>query len=214
MILREQYVRLERHLRADGRPRIEMTFAEVARAIGEQLPDSAYRHPAWWGSDPKHTQAVWLDAGYLASPNLTAERVTFTKKHPETSLENLLTRTAREKHCACALLFPDPRKLIIGASRKAPQLQLSQIPVNGMTWWQVGQSCPSLPSPRSDVPAFDELRRLSTHVVHALSVFICASVAGTGVPRISPQPQSKWLQSGSCRIFGSSPVGVPSRCTG
>jgi hypothetical protein len=34
--------------------------------------------PDWWGSDPKHTQAVWLDAGYTAHPNLTAERVIFT----------------------------------------------------------------------------------------------------------------------------------------
>ena len=56
-----------------------MTFAEIARVIGEELPSSAYQHPAWWGSDPKHTQAVWLDADYTASPNLTAQRVVFTK---------------------------------------------------------------------------------------------------------------------------------------
>jgi hypothetical protein len=87
MIRREQYERLERHLRADDRPRIEMTFAEVARAIGEQLPRSAYYHPAWWGSDPNHTQSVWLDAGYVASPNLTAERVTFTRNPPVGRLE-------------------------------------------------------------------------------------------------------------------------------
>ena len=79
MVQREQYERLERHLRALGRPRIEMTFDEVAQAIGDRLPRSAYQHPAWWGSDPKHTQAVWLDAGYVASPNLTAQRVIFTK---------------------------------------------------------------------------------------------------------------------------------------
>ncbi len=79
VIRREQYQRLERHLQADGRLRVEMTFAEVAQIIGERLPDSAYQHPAWWGSDPKHTQSVWLDAGYTASPNLTAQKVTFTK---------------------------------------------------------------------------------------------------------------------------------------
>jgi hypothetical protein len=79
MVRREQYERLERHLRATGRLRIEMTFDEVAKAIGEQLPLSAYQHSAWWGSDPKHTQAVWLDAGYVASAHLTAQRVTFTR---------------------------------------------------------------------------------------------------------------------------------------
>jgi hypothetical protein len=55
-----------------------MTYAEVASVIGAQLPRSPHDHPAWWGSDPNHTQAVWLDAGYTAHPNLTAKRVIFT----------------------------------------------------------------------------------------------------------------------------------------
>jgi hypothetical protein len=81
VIRREQYQRLERHLRGAGRSRIEMTFDEVARVIGAPLPSSAFRHPAWWGSDPKHTEAAWLGAGYAASPNLTAQRVVFTRTH-------------------------------------------------------------------------------------------------------------------------------------
>jgi hypothetical protein len=70
---------LERHLQEVGRPRIEMTFAEVAEVIGERLPGSAYQYPAWWSSDPKHSQSTWLDADYTATPNLTAQKVTFTK---------------------------------------------------------------------------------------------------------------------------------------
>ncbi|NUO96753.1 MAG: hypothetical protein HOW71_35630 [Nonomuraea sp.] len=79
MINREQYERLARHLLADGRDRIEMTFAEVAGVVGERLPASAARHPAWWAADPGHTQAVWLDAGYTARPDLTAARVVFER---------------------------------------------------------------------------------------------------------------------------------------
>jgi hypothetical protein len=63
-------------------------------------------------------------------------------------------------------------------------------------------------------PPLDDLNRILTHVVHAFSVLICSSVARTGVPRISPSPQSKWPQSGSWRILGGPPVKVPSRCTG
>lgn len=99
MVRREQYERLEQYLRADARPRIEMTFAEVTGAIAEELPRSAYEHPAWWGSDPKHTQAVWLDAGYVASPNLKAEKVIFTRKpknEPSTTQEQL-SRTGRSR---------------------------------------------------------------------------------------------------------------------
>ena len=79
VIRREQYERLERHLLADGRGRIEMTFAEVSAVIGAALPPSAFNRSAWWGTDPKHTQATWLDAGYQAHPNLTAQRVVFTR---------------------------------------------------------------------------------------------------------------------------------------
>ncbi|MEV5745744.1 hypothetical protein AB0L30_37295 [Microbispora rosea] len=79
MVAREQYERLARHLQQDGREHVEMTFAQVARIIGEELPPSAYKHPAWWGSDPKHTQAVWLDVGYLARPGLRARQVTFIR---------------------------------------------------------------------------------------------------------------------------------------
>ena len=79
MVRREQYERLERHLRGVDRQRIEMSFAEVAQVVGEHLPRSAYQYAAWWGSDSKHTQAVWMDAGYVASPNLSAQKVIFTR---------------------------------------------------------------------------------------------------------------------------------------
>ncbi|WP_370018105.1 hypothetical protein [Planotetraspora sp. GP83] len=82
MIAREQYEKLARHLQGDGRARIEMTFEEVARIIGGELPPSAFDYPAWWGSDPKHTQAVWLDVGYLARPDLKGRRVTFLRAQP------------------------------------------------------------------------------------------------------------------------------------
>ncbi|MEV7801720.1 hypothetical protein AB0O28_02085 [Microbispora sp. NPDC088329] len=72
MVAREQYERLARHLRQDGREHVGMTFAQVARVIGAELPPSAYKHSAWWASDPKHTQAVWLDAGYTARPDPAA----------------------------------------------------------------------------------------------------------------------------------------------
>ncbi len=56
-----------------------MTFSEVSVVIGAALPRSARNHLAWWGTDPKHTQAVWLGVGYQARANLTAQRVTFIR---------------------------------------------------------------------------------------------------------------------------------------
>ncbi|NED55276.1 hypothetical protein G3I24_30850 [Micromonospora aurantiaca] len=59
-----------------------MTFAEVSAIVGAALLRSAFDYQAWWATDPKHSHAVWLDAGYRARPSLTAQRVTFIKTAP------------------------------------------------------------------------------------------------------------------------------------
>jgi hypothetical protein len=79
VVRREQYERLAQHLRSDGRPYIEMSFAEVSALIGAALPDSAAKYSQWWEADPQHTQAAWLEAGYRALPNRATQRVTFVK---------------------------------------------------------------------------------------------------------------------------------------
>ncbi|MFC4534606.1 DUF7662 domain-containing protein [Sphaerisporangium dianthi] len=79
MVAREQYERLARHLQEDGRGQIDMTFIQIAQIVGDDLPPSALKHPAWWASDPKHTQAVWLDVGYVARPNLRTRLVSFVQ---------------------------------------------------------------------------------------------------------------------------------------
>lgn len=99
MVWRQQYERLARHLEADGRPRIVMTIAEAERIVGEKLPNSAHDHPAWWGSDPNHTQAVWLAAGYIASPDLRGATVTFRKSPPRVRVAATVSelRSARKR---------------------------------------------------------------------------------------------------------------------
>ncbi|MEV6985315.1 hypothetical protein AB0M95_29200 [Sphaerisporangium sp. NPDC051017] len=79
MVTRAQYERLARHLERAGDDRIGMTFAEVAVIIGNDLPPSAFTRRAWRSSDPGHTQAVWLDAGYAARPDFGERRVTFIR---------------------------------------------------------------------------------------------------------------------------------------
>jgi hypothetical protein len=100
MVWRVQYERLARHLEADGRPRIVMTIAEAERIVGEKLPNSARDHPAWWGSDPNHTQAVWLDAGYIASPDLRGGTVTFTKSLPQVRVATTVSELKLERQRA------------------------------------------------------------------------------------------------------------------
>jgi hypothetical protein len=77
-----KYAALKSFLAAQGRPRIELSFAEIVRRAGVRLPASAYAHSAWWANDSKsHVQAkAWLEAGYKTeNVDLTAQRVAFVQ---------------------------------------------------------------------------------------------------------------------------------------
>ena len=61
--------------------RIVFTFDEVARLIGEELPESACKHPEWWENETStkwHSQSrAWMKAGYKASADLDKRIVVF-----------------------------------------------------------------------------------------------------------------------------------------
>ena len=60
-----KYEALGRYLREQGRDHVPMTFAEIERVTGMQLPKSQ-RYPAWWSNNTSNNvmTKVWLDAGY------------------------------------------------------------------------------------------------------------------------------------------------------
>ena len=77
-----KYDLLKAFLAARQKPRLRMTFEEVAKAAGIRLPASAYRYPAWWANDPAHhAQArAWTEAGYRSeNVDLEAQTVEFVR---------------------------------------------------------------------------------------------------------------------------------------
>jgi hypothetical protein len=75
-----KYKPLERHLRASGKVRLPLTFAQVERILGEPLPASARRHPAWWSNNEgSHVQALaWREPGYRTEQvDIIREKVVF-----------------------------------------------------------------------------------------------------------------------------------------
>lgn len=48
--------------------KIRMTFAEITGVLGESLPESAFKHAAWWANQTDTTNrswaAAWIEAGY------------------------------------------------------------------------------------------------------------------------------------------------------
>jgi hypothetical protein len=74
-----KYDPLRLHLDGQRTNRVDMTFDEVADLVAG-LPGSAFRYPAWWANDVSHVQGkAWIEAGYLASPDLGRQRVSFRR---------------------------------------------------------------------------------------------------------------------------------------
>ena len=61
-----KYAALEAHLRESGQDTVPMTFADIARVIGADLPPSAFKHRPWWSNNPSNSSITrsWLEAGY------------------------------------------------------------------------------------------------------------------------------------------------------
>jgi hypothetical protein len=75
-----KYGPLREYLSGTAGTRVRMTFAAVEDLVG-RLPESAYRHRAWWGNNDGNVEArAWLDAGWrVESVNQAAGEVVFTR---------------------------------------------------------------------------------------------------------------------------------------
>ena len=61
-----KYEPLGAYLKSQGKERVPMTFAEIEKITGVELPPSATKHRPWWSNNPKNSvmTKVWLAAGY------------------------------------------------------------------------------------------------------------------------------------------------------
>jgi hypothetical protein len=79
-----KYRPLQDYLRRQNRQRLELSFLEIERIIGGELPPSAYA-PRWWISGQlgrRHAlwQNAWHNEGYVATLLKGADRVEFRKR--------------------------------------------------------------------------------------------------------------------------------------
>ena len=75
-----KYGPLREHLSRTTGTRVHMTFKTMEDLVG-RLPDSAYRHRAWWGNNDATAEAkAWLDAGWrVESVDQAVGEVVFTR---------------------------------------------------------------------------------------------------------------------------------------
>ena len=105
----QSFIGLTAYLEKCGKDEIKLSFSDVERILGFQLPDSAYLHQPYWSNSGSHPIAsAWLNAGYLSQhEDMKGHTVEFVKKnHQSRQIQGEAEKTAvmsREKCAALAL---------------------------------------------------------------------------------------------------------------
>src|SRR6476469_761439 len=73
-----KYFELTKHLANMEANVWDASLGDIEDAIGEPLPDSAYRYPAWWANQGRAQSLSWEGAGWKTKAvDLKNEKVTF-----------------------------------------------------------------------------------------------------------------------------------------
>ena len=61
-----KYDPLNRYLSGQTRKSLMLQMKEIARILGDKLPESTHRHGAWWSNGTTHHPQcrAWMDNGY------------------------------------------------------------------------------------------------------------------------------------------------------
>ena len=65
----KKYLLLKKYLQSLGKSRVMLSHKEIEKILGDELPESAYNHKAFWGNnrsnnkDADHSNS-WLEAGW------------------------------------------------------------------------------------------------------------------------------------------------------
>lgn len=76
-----KYEPLGRYLSGQKQSRLPLTFSEIERIVGRNLPPSK-KYPAWWSNNPTNNVMTrqWLAAGYeTESVDVVSERLVFRR---------------------------------------------------------------------------------------------------------------------------------------
>ncbi len=61
-----KYAALGEFLRAQSGSEVPMSFLDIEKVIGSELPPSSKKYPAWWSNNPSNNvmTKIWLTAGF------------------------------------------------------------------------------------------------------------------------------------------------------
>jgi len=74
-----KYEPIEKHLAALKENNITLTYAQMEELATFKLPDSAYKHRAWWSNGKKGGSKFWLRVNWLVDAVKLGESVSFRR---------------------------------------------------------------------------------------------------------------------------------------
>jgi hypothetical protein len=77
-----KYEPLKEFLRSQSGHEVPLTFAEIERITGANLPPKAQHHRAWWSNNPSNNvmTKAWLEAGFeSAQVDMKARKLVFRR---------------------------------------------------------------------------------------------------------------------------------------
>ncbi len=99
MACRSKYNKLSHYLMRAEKSAFSLSFSEIEKILGFELPQSAYKYPAHWANSPNYPTQIakaWLDAGYRTEQvNLSNRTVVFRKGEISTNIP----KVKRQKVC-------------------------------------------------------------------------------------------------------------------
>ena len=77
-----KYRPLAQYLAAKSEHEFSLGFDQIEEILGEPLPESAYKHKAWWANSRTHSQATaWMVPGFVTCDvNPISKMITFQKE--------------------------------------------------------------------------------------------------------------------------------------
>ncbi len=113
-----KYAPLATYLRETGRETVSMSFAEIERIIGADLPPSAFKHRPWWSNNPSNSVITyaWLEAGYLTEQvDMAGQTLVFRKATQYGPAAKSGSGALRDLAAAPAAAEADSFSLVFGA---------------------------------------------------------------------------------------------------
>jgi hypothetical protein len=74
-----KYAPLENHLSAQAENSVALSYESIEKTLGFKLPNSAYKHRAWWSNGKKGGSKFWLRVGWMVESVRLGESVTFAR---------------------------------------------------------------------------------------------------------------------------------------